>query len=415
MNSFAEKIQRYFGVNLAYIIRGGFWLGLDQVLAAAVSFILSVAFANLISQEAYGTYRYVLSFFSILTITTLPNMGIATISYVARGFEGLLFQALKMRVRWGVFGSLISLGIGVYYTWQGNGELAPAFFLMAAFLPFIDPLSSYGAYLEGKKLFRLRAELSILVRIVSAGALIGTMALTENLLWILLAYFLPYLIIHPIFFLLTIKKFPPNQQVDVKMISYGKQLSALQLLGVAVNYFDNLLIFNSLGAASLAVYSIANAPISKLQLGFSVLSDLALPKFSEKPVAEVRRWLGGKILKVFLVVALAVATYIFAAPYLFNWLLPKYVASIFYTQLLSLGLLAWPFGLIYTFLQAHAFKQRIYQYNLAIRIVQLILISVLVYWYGILGAVAARLLFQAFSVFTLLFLFSRTQNSEAAN
>ena len=90
---------------------------------------------------------------------------------------------------------------------------------------------------------------------------------------------------------------------------------------------------------------------------------------------------------------------------MFNLFFPKYFESVFYSQLLSLLLLALPFSLIYTMFQSQALKSHLYRYNIAIRVFQLVLVIILVPLYGIVGAVFARIIFQVFSVAVLLVLF----------
>lgn len=399
------KSQRFLGVDLSYVLKGGFWLGLDQAASLAVGVASAVAFANLISQETYGIYRYVLSFFSILTIATLPNMGLALTTYVAKGIEGMLKLALSTRIRWGFLGSAASAAIAVYYFIAGNPILGVSFLILAVFLPFSDSFNLYSAYLQGKKLFKIQSQYSIFIRVISAAVMIGALFLTDNLFFILFAYFAPYILLRPIIFLATLKRFPPNDRQDPEMITFGKHLSVIQLIGVAVNYLDNLLIFNFLGAAPLAIYSIALIPITKLQQVLAIVSQLALPKFSARPLSEVKTVLPGRIFKALLLAAVGILFYIFIAPPVFQLIFPQYLESVVLTRWLALILLSWPFSLIHTFLRSQALKKELYKYNLAIRAVQLVAVSALVYFFGVAGAVTARLIFELSSIVILLLLF----------
>ncbi|MDD5547621.1 MAG: oligosaccharide flippase family protein [Candidatus Pacebacteria bacterium] len=393
MKRISQYFGNFFGVNMNYLIGGGFWLGLDQIFSAGTSMVLTVAFANLISQEAYGTYRYILSIFGILTIATLPNMNIAVLTSVARGFENLS-KALKSRIEWGFIGTIAGFSLAGFYFYQGNNLLGYAFIIMAVFLPFTDSFNVFLAFFRGRKLFREQTLYSIIIKSVSAAALIATLFLTENLLIILLAFFIPYVLSRVFLYWLAVKKFSPNNEVDPNTISYGKNLSLLQFLGFVVNYLDNLLIFYYLGPISLAIYTMAMAPISKFQKAFSILPDLALPKFSERPAEEIKKYLIKRIFKLFIFIIPIVAVYILIAPMIFDFFLPKYHDSIFYTQLLSLVFLCLPFSLIYTFMQSKAMQKQLYIYNISIRIIQLILTVIFVGLYGVMGAVIARLIFQ---------------------
>ena len=80
-------------------------------------------------------------------------------------------------------------------------------------------------------------------------------------------------------------------------------------MGALVNYLDNMLIFHYLGAAPLAVYTIAMAPITKVQQAFSVIPELAMPKFSARPLSETKAFLIKKILKALIFTAAGVGVY----------------------------------------------------------------------------------------------------------
>ncbi len=413
MKKILAKLEVILKVDLRYILKNGLWLTLDDVISVVVSTILTIIFANTVSKEVYGSYRYILSVFGILTIATLPNMNIALASSVARGEEGIIHQALRTRIRWGLLGAVASLAFGGYQLFLGRTELGIAFFVTAIFLPVMDSLNLYDGFLRGKKLFNLQSQYSIAARLISTGALIFTLFYTKNLIAILFAFFLPYVLTRLFFYQRTLKKNPSvPSNGSSETITYGKHLSLLQLLGVLVNYLDNLLIFHYLGAAPLAIYSIAMAPIKKIQQAFSVLPDLALPKFSARTIAETKQKLPAQIIRGLIAVGVVIIAYVLLAPVLFDLFFSKYRDALPYTRLLTLAWVGLPFSLIYTLFQAHAKKKEIYLYNLILRLGQLILIIWLVASYGIYGAVLARILLQAISIPLFFYLFKKIKDTK---
>lgn len=407
MKKLVSYFSKLFHVDASYILKGGFWLGIDQAVSVLASVVLTIAFANLLPKEIYGTYRYIISLFGIMSIATLPNMNIAVTSSVSKGYEGSIDTILATRIRWGTMGSLASVLIAIYYMSVGSAEIAIGLCIVALFLPFSDSLTISGAFLKGKKLFREQAGFTVLTRTVSASALLVALFFTNNLFIILLAYFVPYLIMRGSVYIYVRRRFISNTNEDAGVITYGKHLSAIQVMNTVINYLDNILIFHLLGPISLAGYTIALAPVNKLLQVVSIMPDLALPKFANRSYAEVRQSLIRKILRVEIIMVVGVMLYIFFAPFLFRTFLPQYIDSIFYSQLLSVVLLAAPFGLIYTLFQAHALKKKLYQYNISIRVVQTILTILLVSFYGIIGAVIGRILFQIWSTTILLFLLKK--------
>ncbi len=414
MNRMITRLSRLFGVDMGYIMRGGFWLGLDNVVSVVASTILTVVFANTIPKETYGSYRYILSVFGILSIATLPNMNLALSTAVAKGEDGIFKKALATRIRWGLVGGLVGIGLGVYQFAHQHLELGIAFAIMGIILPFMDSLNLYEGFLRGKKLFNIQSRYSIITRLVSTVVLIITLYQTSSVIYLLLAFFLPYIVMRLIFYRLTLRKFPTS---DIKgnesTLAYGKHLSVIQLLGVLVNYLDNVLIFHYLGAVPLAIYSIAMAPIKKIQQAFSVIPDLALPKFSARSIEETKRTLPRQIGKAFVVVISGAALYALLAPKIFSTFFAQYKDSVIYSQWLTLILLALPFSLLYTVFQAHARKKEIYIYNLSIRLSQLVLVVALVSTYGLWGAVSARIIFQFIAVIVAVLLFKRIKDTEA--
>lgn len=412
MNALVTRLKKFFGIDFNYFLKGGIWLGLDQTVSIILGLVLSVAFANLISKETYGNYRYLMSIFGILTIFTLPSMNLAVTTSVAKGYSGSLLKILFARIRWGLIGSVASAALSVYYLFfKGDPVLGFAFIVMTAFLPVSDSLNVYVGFLRGRKLFKLQTYYSVITRVASALVLIGALFLTDNLFLILLAFFLPYIFLRLIFFWRSYKTIPAGAQGDPKVISYGKHLSGIQLVNVLVNSLDNLLIFNFLGPVSLAVYNIALLPISKIQQFFSVFTELALPKFSEAAPGSVRKNLLRKVIKMSAIVILGIILYVAAAPVVFKIVFPKYPESIGYSLWLGLGLIGLPFGFIYTFLQSQALEKKIAQYNFSIRAVQILLTLTFIPLYGIAGAVIARVSFHVISAALVTFVFLR-KNSD---
>ncbi len=399
MKTFLKRLEKWLDFDLRYVVKNGLWLGLDDLTSILASVLLTVVFANSISKETYGSYRYILSVFGILSITTLPNMNIAVSGAVARGSTGILKKAFKTRIRWGFFGSIASLIFGIYYFTQNNSLMSSAFALVALFLPFMDSLNLYEGFLRGKKLFNLQSQYAIVTRLISTIVLIGTIFLTKNLIIILIAFFLPYVITRLYFYLYTSRNLKTDETItDQKTITYGKHLSVIQLLGVLVNYLDNVLIFSYLGPISLAVYSIALAPIKKVQQAFSIIPDLALPKFSERSIEVIKKKLPRQIIRGIILVVISILLYMVFVEPLFKIFFPRYLDSVPYSQTLAIILIGLPFSLIYTLLQSHARTKEIYIYNVSIRIAQLIAILVLVSLYGIWGAVWARIALQIVSI-----------------
>ncbi len=392
-------LESYTKTDMVYLVKGGFWLGLGQFTASSSAFITSLIFANFLLPDTYGIYKYVLSIYSLLAISTLAGMDSAVTQAVARGYEGTLDPAVKTKMRWGLIGSIASLIVSIYYYTQGNLILSVSFSIVAFFVPFIESFDMYNSLLWGKKLFSQQVNYNIIKKIISLGGIALTIFLTHNIYIILLVYFacltLPnFLIMNRIK-----KQHQQNKEVDPEAVSYGKHLSLSYMISTALSELDKILVFQYVGAIDLAIYALATAPTDQIKGLFKNVNSLAMPKFSERTSEEIKKNIWHKIKILTVAMVLIVVIYIIIAPYFFAFFFPKYLASIQYSQILSLSLIPVVVsGFIYTVLESQKAKKEIYEYNFYGNIFGIIILFPLVYYFGIWGAIYSRMITRTFSL-----------------
>jgi O-antigen/teichoic acid export membrane protein len=392
-----RKSEKYTQTDMVYLAKGGFWLTLGQIISSTSSFLLAIAFANLLPKESYGIYKYVLSIAGMLAISTLSGMGTAITQAVARGYEGSLIPALKTKIRWGLLGGLASLILAGYYYLQGNATLTISFLISAVFLPFMDSFGIYDAFLQGRKLFDVSTKYFIISQIIAVSALIATLFFTKNLFLILLAYFASWTLMRFIFLKITLKKFPLNQNQDPKTISYGKHLSLIGVIGTIASYLDRLLIFHYLGATEVAIYSIAIAPPEQIKGLFKNFNILALPKFSQRSKEEIKKTILSKTLKIVLITIPVIVVYVILAPFIFKLFFPKYLDAILFSQIFALSLIVAGGVIPYTALQSQIAQKELYLFNFSSSIFQIISLFIGIYFFGIMGAIIARIASRLFN------------------
>jgi len=414
MNKIKNKIykilrysEKYTKTDMNYATKSGSWLTVGQIISSASSFLLAIAFANLLPREVYGNYKYILSIFGLLSIFSLPGIGIAVIQAVARKIEGPFHQAFKTKLKWGAVGSLIAIIIGIYYLYQGNTILPIPLFLCALFLPLMQATQIYISLLHGRKLFSWATKFGSMTRILSTASMVGALLLTNSLIWIMFAYLFINTLINTLIYLLTKKKFKPNHQQDEETIRYGKHLSFLEVLGTIGFYFDRFLIFHYLGAVELAIYSLASAPLDQAKKFYGMINAMIFPKFSERNVMEIRRGMKNKFIRLFLITLVIVVIYILIAPYIYRIFFPKYLDSIFYSQLLALSLFGFTFLPASTALRAKKKVKELYFNYILNFVLQIILMICFITWLGLLGLVIARIIIRILSFLNVTFLFYR--------
>jgi len=404
--------EKYTETDMVYLVKGGSWLVLGQFVTALAAFLLAVAFANLFSSATYGTYRYVLSVAGFLSITTLTGMNTAVVQSVARGFEGSLVQATKTRIYWGLIGSAGSLVLSVYYYLNANIVLAYSFFIVAFFIPFLETFTLYNAVLVGKKSFDKSSQFSIIAQIISVCCSVTMLFLTKNLYLILLAYFVPLLFVRCGFLLVVFYRSKLNQKKDNKLINYGKHLSLMNVLDAMAMSIDKVLIFHYLGSADLAVYLFAIAIPEQIKGVFKNVYTLALPKFANKTISEIKNNINRKMFKLAFAVSALVVTYILVAPLIYNVLFPKYIESIVYSQVFAISVIAVISALPSAALRAKAAKTQLYQINFFSALTRIILTVFGIYYYGLWGAVFAVVISRGIGIVIVLYFMSKLDLSE---
>ena len=385
-------LERYTKTDMVYLAHGSFWLGIGQVVSSGAVFLTSIAFANLLAPDVFGFYKYILSIASLLSITTLSGMDSAVAQSVARGFEGTLVPGVMTKMKWGVLGTGLSLLVAIYYYTQGNFTLSIAFCTVGLFMPFAESFDMYNSFLVGKRLFQIQTYYNMVKKIIALVAIVGTLFLTHNLYIILFVYFISIVIPNLFLYYRTIKLHQKNNEVDPMAIGYGKHLSAIYIIGTVLEQIDKVLVFHYVGAADLAVYALAVAPTDQIKGLLKNLNSLAFPQFAKRTSDEIRKTIWRKLFILSVVVTLLVLLYIILAPYLFALFFPKYLASVHYSQILSISLVpVIAAGFIETILGSKKATKELYKYNLYSNLINTIILFPLVYYYGIWGAVISRM------------------------
>ena len=389
-----KKSEKYTQTDMVYVARSGFWITISQITSIIASFLLALAFANLLPPNTYGIYKYILALITLLAIPTLSGMRTAVIQSVARGFEGTLIQATKFRIKWGLIGAIASLGIAVYYTLNDNSQFAATFAIAALFLPFQEPLSTYGSFLSGKKKFKQASIFNILTHVIATIALLVTLALTNNFLILITVYLGTNTLLRALWFVVTIKKYKPNKKNDVAANSYGKHLTTMDIFGSLASQLDAIIIFQLLGPMQVALYTFAIMPVKQLTSLFKFIPKIALPKLSENSFDITKKSIIKKSLIILYIITPIMIGYIIIAPWIFNIFFPQYNDSVIFSQIFALSMIAIPSGLLTAVLQAKKETTSLYKLNIYGPIIKIIFIVIGVLSYGIMGMIIGRVLYN---------------------
>jgi O-antigen/teichoic acid export membrane protein len=393
-----RRSESFFKTDMVYLAKGGFWLTLAQVVTAASSLLLAIGFAHFLSKESYGTYKYVMSVGGILAAFSMTGLNTVVTKATARNKDGTLAFAFRKNLEWGLLTLTLFIGTAVYYFIHGNTLLAVSLLIIGIITPLLGSAALSEALLIGKKDFKNSSLTSGFALVTTNLITLAATILTGSVVVLVSVYMISSLLLEIAVYIYATRKYPPqNSEVDSDTSSYGAHLSVIGILNVFVDKIDSVLTFHFLGPAELAIYSFAVAIPEQLKGVAKNASSLALPKFSESDPDAVRNSVYRKMLIMGLVISLFILLYVVFAPFLFQIFFPQYKEkSLFLSQIYAMSLIAAINILPVTYLQAIAAKKELYLYNYLSGVLQIVLITAGVIWYGLLGLIVGLSLSRLF-------------------
>jgi O-antigen/teichoic acid export membrane protein len=390
--------EKYTKTDMVYLVKGGFWLSFGQIGISLIAFILSITFARYVSKEVYGTYRFLISLFWTLAAFSFSGLSSAVIRAIAQGKEGAFKQSFPYILYGSLPMSLIAFCVSAYHFYFNNQTLGYGALAIGILGPLFHLAYSYGSFLEGKKEFKFNSLLGIILNTIPAIALITGTFFLKNSLYFFLIYLITHILTGGVLCIWTLKKYKPNSIKSDNLLKLGTHFSLMNILNTISNQIDQLLTFHFLGPAQLAIYSFTKAIPDQFTALFNTASILAFPKFTNKSVEDIEKTFWRKIVGFTIITTLSSAVLYFSAPYIFEYLFPKYLDSIYYTQIYAFALIPIATLLPVTVLQAHTAKRELYIFNTASACFNILILFILIPRYFILGAVLAKISSRIFNL-----------------
>ena len=391
-----RRIGAYIGTDMVYVATSGFWLNLNVLIITLLSLALSIAFANLLPQNVYGTYQYFLSLSTVLGAFTLTGMNYAVTTSVATGHEGVLRDSVRTQLAWSVIPFAGGLAFAFYYFLHGNVVLGIGLLVVTICTPFINTFNTYSAYLTGKKKFREGFIYATAINIVYyLSIFLGVLYVRQALPLLIINLGINALALLGAY-MHAIKRFPPNEVRDPAALSFGKHLSAMNAFTTIVRQADALLVFHFLGPVVLAVYTFASTVPERFGGLFKFLFFASLPKFAEQTQSAISKTLVRKFIQVTLAGVVVAGLYAAFAPIIFDVLFPRYLSAIPYTQVYALVIIGSSSNIALSALTAKKLRSRLYVFNIMSPLFQLSALVSLLLLYGLWGIITARVLSSIF-------------------
>jgi len=399
-NKFVARLGTYLGLDLEYFVKNYLCLIVAQGISMILGLALSVAFARLLTKELYGQWNYILSIIGIVGLLTLPGMNQAIIQSVARGGDGVLVKGTQERFKWSILASIAVLGTGVYYFLSGSALLGQGLMISSLFLPFYHNFQTYAAFLSGRKRFDKVAKYQIIIEITSILLTVFAIYLSRNLTLILVVYLFSFSVLRGYFFRLTAKD-TGKEGCDKGALTFGKHVTIQNIPGAITGWGDKIIIGALLSFPELAIYSIARSVANSIRLALSPIARLSFPKLSEMDekgaYSAVRKRFAYLLIFTVFICGITIVLCPYVIPFLYS---QKYAASVFYAQILLVALV---FGIPTSILSQALFPSQrkvgdMYKLQLFGVISQVIFIFALIFKFGLLGVVIARVLANLFAM-----------------
>jgi O-antigen/teichoic acid export membrane protein len=171
----------------------------------------------------------------------------------------------------------------------------------------------------------------------------------------------------------------------------------MAILGTLAAQLDSFLIFHFIGSATLAVYSFATIIPERLAGILKFIPGIAMPKLAEKSEDEVKLIIKKKILIFIGLIACIIVGYALLSPLVFNIFFPTYTDSIPLTQLYSLSFFSLAAIMLQTALTSQKKTKELYTINVSMPIIRIILLTTLLYFFGVWGLLWAQIISNVIS------------------
>ena len=386
--------EKYTKTDMVYLASGGFWLTLEIVIAALCSLALSIVFGHFATKDLYGNYKYVLSLASLISAISLTGMSNAVGQATSVGKEGSLRQGFRLNLYWSAPMSLVALGVALYYYTQGNSFVALSLCVVAVATPLLSSFSLFDNFLGGRREFPVMTFFSGFGNITSMIALIVALFIGGRAIWLVVAYYAVNTATSAYFYYRTVRR-AANDAEDPGMFSYSLHLSALGVIGTIANQIDSIVVFTFLGPVNLAIYTFAIAMPEQIKSVVKNVSSIALPKFAQRTLGEINETIWYRLAGMTFWLTVIIGLYIALAPLIFKLLFPVYVGSIWYSQVYALSIIVTGIPMAVTsILVAHKKTRELYIVSNAGQIVFIIAILPLTFYFGILGTIAAQIIYR---------------------
>ena len=100
--SILQQLEHRLKINVREHAKNSSLLVVGSFIAAIFGLGVNILFANTLSKEVFGEYRFILGLFNTFNSFALSGMNIAVVQAVARGHEGALASSIRYQLKWAI-------------------------------------------------------------------------------------------------------------------------------------------------------------------------------------------------------------------------------------------------------------------------------------------------------------------------
>lgn len=327
----------------SHIVRESLLTGVVQVAKALTGLLLSALLSHHLSQEVFGQYQLILSYLGVATIFNLPGMSTALQRAILKDADAFIKKSLSISLAASLAGALGLFAAGqVMYLY--NADLGFALSVTAILLP-IGGLDKFDPILLGRQKFIASRVIALGTALLQTALIGGTALLTNDLQYILTAFFVSRILSVSIGWSFA-RKLRHGRPADPafmnELVTQGWKLSLLGVLGQCMNYVDQIII-GALDPSALAMFHIGGLLPRRIREQLKGILVIPICCWGTESAALNIRKIKDNAVNLLLIGAVLVVGLYFVLPYCIPWLFSeKYTDAIWIGQWLSLILIINP-------------------------------------------------------------------------
>ncbi len=390
-----SQIEQKWRFDARYFVTNSVWITSNQIISIIGSLLVTVVLAHQLSEEVFGNYRYLVVLASLFSMFSLNSISQSITQTAALNFLDYYKHAFRLGLVSSFGTVLLALTVGIYYLYNGNQVLGLSSFTIAALQPFISNFFNVFSLLNGQQRYREASQFQSLRVIIITLLTVLTALLTTDVFLLFVSYMVSQFVTNLAGFIYFHPKQISTQITDEVKNKYDKFAAHLSLQNLILNgaqRLDALIIFQLLGGAALAAYTIAQIIPDQLRSMVKNFSTLLFPKYVNYSEQQLKSSIPRRSIQLFLVLSGISLAYIVTAPVIINLLLPKYDDSIFFTQIMALAIPASILYVVQSAIKSEVNNKKLYIVQFSNALIKILIVFVSILLFGLWGAVIAYVL-----------------------